>query len=95
MGNVVRYGWPDQWIRILDRRVFKLDIKEYSRVKRDNEGLWKGFNVEIGDGDCDWPAVRAALRDIGYEGWATAEVRGGDAARLKEIAERMDGALGL
>jgi hexulose-6-phosphate isomerase len=95
VGNVVRYGWPDQWIRILDRRVFKLDIKEYSRVKRDNEGLWKGFNVEIGDGDCDWPAVRAALRDIGYEGWATAEVRGGDAARLKEIAERMDGALGL
>jgi hexulose-6-phosphate isomerase len=95
VGNVVRYGWPDQWIRILDRRVLKLDIKEYSRVKRDNEGIWKGFNVEIGDGDCDWPSVRAALRDIGYEGWATAEVRGGDAARLREIAQRMDGALGL
>ena len=95
VGNVVRYGWPDQWIRILDRRVLKLDIKEYSRVKRDNEGIWKGFNVEIGDGDCDWPSVRAALRDIGYEGWATAEVRGGDAARLRDIAQRMDGALGL
>jgi hexulose-6-phosphate isomerase len=95
VGNVVRYGWPDQWIRILDRRVLKLDIKEYSRVKRDNEGIWKGFNVEIGDGDCDWPSVRAALRDIGYEGWATAEVRGGDADRLREIAKRMDGALGL
>ncbi len=95
VGNVVRYGWPDQWIRILDRRVLKLDIKEYSRVKRDNEGIWKGFNVEIGDGDCDWPSVRAALRDIGYEGWATAEVRGGDAARLRDIARRMDGALGL
>ncbi len=95
VGNVVRYGWPDQWIRILDRRVLKLDLKEYSRVKRDNEGLWKGFNVEIGDGDCDWPSVRAALRDIGYEGWATAEVRGGDAARLRDIAQRMDSALGL
>ncbi|MHC5006440.1 MAG: sugar phosphate isomerase/epimerase family protein [Planctomycetota bacterium] len=95
VGNVVRYGWPDQWIRTLDRRVLKLDIKEYSRSKRDNEGLWKGFNVEIGDGDCDWPSVRAALRDIGYEGWATAEVRGGDADRLTEIARRMDGALGL
>jgi len=95
VGNVVRYGWPDQWIRILDRRVLKLDIKEYSRVKRDNEGIWKGFNVQIGDGDCDWPSVRAALRDVGYEGWATAEVQGGDAARLTEIAKRMDGALGL
>ncbi|MHC4219441.1 MAG: sugar phosphate isomerase/epimerase family protein [Planctomycetota bacterium] len=95
VGNVVRYGWPDQWIRILGDRILKLDIKEYSRGKRDNEGLWKGFNVEIGDGDCDWPAVRAALRDIGFAGWATAEVRGGDAARLTEISERMDGALGL
>ena len=95
VGNVVRYGWPDQWIRILGGRILKLDIKEYSREKRDNEGLWKGFNVEIGDGDCDWPAVRAALRDIGYEGWATAEVRGGDEARLSDIAKRMNGALGL
>jgi hexulose-6-phosphate isomerase len=95
VGNVVRYAWPDQWIRILGRRILKLDIKEYSRVKRDNEGLWKGFDVEIGEGDCDWPAVRVALREVGYKGWATAEVRGGDAARLKEIAQRMDAALGL
>jgi L-ribulose-5-phosphate 3-epimerase len=95
VGNVVRYGWPDQWIRILGRRVLKLDVKGYSRRKRDDEGLWKGFNVEIGEGDCDWPAVRAALRDVGYAGWATAEVRGGDAARLEEISKRMDDALGL
>jgi hexulose-6-phosphate isomerase len=95
VGNVVRYGWPDQWIRILGGRIVKLDIKEYSRQKRDNEGLWKGFDVEIGEGDCGWPAVRAALRDVGFAGWATAEVRGGDAARLKEIAQRMHGVLGL
>jgi hexulose-6-phosphate isomerase len=95
VGNVVRYGWPQHWIRTLDHRILKLDIKEYSRQKRDDEGLWKGFDVEIGEGDCDWPAVRQALRDVGFTGWATAEVRGGDAARLEEIARRMDGALGL
>ncbi len=44
----------------------------------------------IGDGDCDWPAVMRALRAIDYEGWATAEVAGGDAPRLQEIAARMD-----
>lgn len=93
VGNVVRYGWPDQWIRTLGKRVLKLDIKEYSRSKRDNEGLWKGFNVEIGDGDCDWPAVMAALRAIEYRGWATAEVAGGDADRLRDIAGRMDSVL--
>ena len=95
VGNVVRFGWPEHWIRILGRRIGKLDIKEYSREKQLNEGLRKGFNVEIGEGDCDWPAVRKALAEIGFSGWATAEVRGGDRKRLKEIAERMDRVLDL
>src|SRR5687767_7602655 len=70
VGNVLRYGWPEQWIRVLGKRIFKLDIKEYSLKKQTDEGLWKGFNVEIGDGDCDWPAVMKALREIKYiEGW--------------------------
>lgn len=95
VGNVVRFGYPDQWIRILGKRIGKLDIKEYSRKKQLNEGLWKGFQVEIGDGDSNWPAVRAALKEIGYQGWGTAEVKGGDRARLKEISERMDRVLDL
>jgi hexulose-6-phosphate isomerase len=93
VGNVVNYGWPEQWIRILGPRIKKLDVKEFSRKKRDAEGLWKGFEVEIGDGDCDWPAVRQALGEIGYSGWAAAEVKGGDEARLKDVASRMDKAL--
>lgn len=96
VGNVVRYGWPEQWIRTLGARIGKLDIKEYSRKREKEEGLRKGFDVEIGEGDCDWPAVRKALADIGYtSGWATAEVPGGDRRRLAEIAERMDKVLGL
>ncbi len=96
VGNVVRFGWPDQWIRILGPRIVKLDIKEYSRKKQKEEGLWKGFQVEINEGDCDWPAVRNALQEIGYtQGWATAEVKGGDRQRLQDISERMDRALAL
>jgi len=96
VGNVVRFGWPDQWIKILGKRIGKLDIKEYSRKIQMNEGLRKGFQVEIGEGDCDWPAVRKALNQIGYiDGWATAEVRGGDRKRLADIAERMDHVLAL
>jgi len=90
VGNVVNYGWPEQWIRILGKRIVKLDIKEFSRKRRDSEGLWKGFDVELGEGDCNWPAVMAALRETGYEGWGTAEVPGGDADRLRDIAARMD-----
>lgn len=89
VGNVVRFGWPAHWIQILKHRIGKLDIKEYSREKQLNEGLWKGFDVEIGDGDSDWPEVRKALDEIGFRGWATAEVKGGDQARLAEIYARM------
>ncbi len=95
VGNVVNHGWPDQWIRILSHRILKLDVKEYSRSKRDAEGPWAGFAVEIGEGDCDWPAVREALSEVGFGGWATAEVGGGDRARLADIARRMDRVLGL
>lgn len=89
IGNVVNYGWPEQWIHILGHRILKLDVKEYSRRRRNEEGLWKGFQVEIGEGDCGWPAVRRALADIGYRGWAAAEVRGGDRDRLADILARM------
>ncbi len=90
VGNVVLYGWPEQWIATLGPRIKKLDIKEYSRKKLDDEGRWNGFAVELLEGDCDWPAVMAALDDIGYAGWGTAEIPGGGRARLAEIAERMD-----
>ncbi|MGE5191371.1 MAG: sugar phosphate isomerase/epimerase family protein [Deltaproteobacteria bacterium] len=90
VGNVVNYGWPEQWIRILGKRILKIDVKEYSRKMRDEKGPYKGFEAELGEGDCDWPAVLAALDEIGYSGWGTAEVRGGDRERLAEISRRMD-----
>ena len=37
IGNVVTYGWPEQWIRILGKRILNLHIKEYSRKKRDRK----------------------------------------------------------
>lgn len=94
IGNVLRYGWPEQWIRILGKRIGKIHIKDYSR-KEEKEGSGRGFNVGIGEGDCDWPAVRKALAEIGYSGWATAEVAGGDRARLADVAQRMGRVLDL
>ena len=92
VGNVVRYGWPEQWIRILGQRIGKLDIKEYDRKIAADQGVYKGFSAELGEAadGCNWPAVLAALEDIDYSGWATAEVRGGDKDRLAEISHRMD-----
>ncbi len=90
VGNIVLYGWPEQWIRILGKRIRKLDIKDYSRKKLNDEGRWAGFGVQIGEGDAGWPAVMKALDEIGYEGWGAAEVSGGKRDRLAQIAANMD-----
>ena len=80
IGNHRRFGKPEQWIRTLGKRIVKLDCKDW--------GVKGGFG-KIGDGDVDWPEVRQALREIGYTGWATAEVQGGDQARCADILARM------
>lgn len=90
IGNILRYGWPEQWIETLDKRIMKLDVKEYSRKKQNDEGLWKGFEVELMDGDNNWPVIIKSLEKIGYNGWASAEVPGGDKERLKVIIDRMN-----
>lgn len=95
IGNIVRYGWPEHWIEALGSRILKLDVKEYSRAKQQNEGIWKGFDVELLQGDCNWPEVNKALEKIGYEGWASAEVKGGGKERLANISKNMDTIFGL
>jgi L-ribulose-5-phosphate 3-epimerase len=92
LGNHARYGDVAAWIRELGPRIVKLDIKGYCNAKADAEGKWKGF-VDITAGDIDWADVRAALRDIGFTGWVSAEVDGGDVARLKVVLDQMKRAL--
>lgn len=90
IGNIVTYGWPEQWVRILGPRILNVHLKEYSRSKRDKEGPYAGFKVELGEGDVGWPDVMKALDEIGYTGYGIAEVPGGDIARIKFLAERID-----
>jgi len=91
VGNVIAYGWPEQWIGILGKRIQKLHIKEFSREKANNQGLGKGFHVEFLKGDNDWPAVMKALDEISYAGWGIAEQGGaGSPEGLKRLSEEMD-----
>jgi L-ribulose-5-phosphate 3-epimerase len=95
VGNMIFLGWPEQWIRILGKRIFKLHIKEYSRKKLNEGGMRAGFAVEYLEGDCDWPAVMKALGEISYKGWATAEPAWkpegvAPQTRLKQISEKLD-----
>ena len=90
IGNMMRWGVAEHWAEVLGKRSLKLDVKEYSLDVAMKEGMRKGFDVPLGEGTINWPAVRAELAKIGYSGWAAAEVKPGDWAYLKDVAQRMD-----
>lgn len=95
LGNVAAYGYPEQWVKILNKRIVKLHVKEFSRTKMNKEGKGKGFSVKLGDGEINWKAVMHALDDVGYNTWMCAEVSGGGLEELKDVAARMDRILAL
>lgn len=84
VGNMVLYGYPQDWIRTLDKRIAKVHIKDF-RFKD-----LKAEFVGLRDGDIDWKAVHQAFLDVGYKGTATLELGSGDAAYLKETSRRFD-----
>jgi hexulose-6-phosphate isomerase len=87
VGNHWKYGQPREWIHAFGHRCVKLDIKGFSRAQ--------GKFVEITAGDLPWDQVRKALEEIGFTGWATAEVQGGGLERLTLVRKQMQEALGV
>lgn len=87
IGNHWKYGSMGDWIRQLNKRIVKLDLKGFSRQM--------DKFTKIGEGDLDWADVQKALAEIKYSGWAAAEVGGGDLNRLKEVSANMDRVFGL
>jgi L-ribulose-5-phosphate 3-epimerase len=84
VGNVVLYGYPQDWIHTLGSTIFKVHLKDFKRSE--NGYAW----VNLGEGDVDWPAVRQAFTDVGYHGSAIAELEPGDEAYLRDVNKRID-----
>jgi L-ribulose-5-phosphate 3-epimerase len=68
-GNVLLFGYPEHWIRVLAGRIRRVHFKDFRR----NVGTIDGF-CDLLSGDVNWPAVMAALRGVGYDGWIAAEM---------------------
>jgi L-ribulose-5-phosphate 3-epimerase len=93
VGNVLKFGWPEQWIRILGKRILKIHVKEYNKKLMDTKGPGAGFGVELLEGSNNWGAIMKALDDVGYtspDNWATIEMGGGDLNRMKVLSEKLD-----
>jgi len=82
IGNVVIYGYSQDWIRTLGKRIVKIHLKDFKR-----QGYqWKNLL----EGDVNWPEVRRALEEIEYNGFLTPELGDGDEAYLTELSGRID-----
>jgi L-ribulose-5-phosphate 3-epimerase len=86
VGNVVLFAFPQDWIRTLGSRIVKVHIKDFSFDRQNGRFAWKN----LGEGDIDWIQVRKALGEVGYSGYVTTEIAGGDAAYLKDVSARVD-----
>jgi L-ribulose-5-phosphate 3-epimerase len=86
VGNMLFYGFPQDWTRTLGSRIVRVHVKDFQLDRPNGKFAWKN----IGEGDVDWPEVRKALGEVGYEGWVTTEISGGDAAYLKDVVVRLD-----
>jgi hexulose-6-phosphate isomerase len=95
-GNILVYGWPDQWIKILGERVGRIHIKEFSKQIADKQGRWNGFGVDLTEGDVPWERVIRQIRNSYKGGWLTTE-QGGPRSleELLDLRTRLDKIIGI
>ena len=84
VGNVVLYGYPQDWIRTLGKRIVKLHLKDFQF----KQGLTQW--TALREGDINWKEIYNALNEVGYRGTATVELPGGDLPYLTEVSRRVD-----
>lgn len=94
VGNLLRTGHPQDWLRHLGDRVYGIHFKDY----RVSVGTIDGF-VDLLEGDVNWPEVMRAIREIGYQGPIVAEMiplyRHFPEVRIANTSRAMDAILAL
>jgi hexulose-6-phosphate isomerase len=83
IGNHVKYAPSEQWIKTLGKLIVKCHVKDFKLNPDGHDGKF----VHPRDGSVNWPAVRQALEDVGYNGWMTIEDGG---LPLDEFSKRLD-----
>jgi len=90
VGNMIVTGYAEDWVRILASRIASVHFKDFKR----SVGTLEGF-CDLLEGDCNYPAVTAALREVGYEGPCVAEFFDLGEAGLKKVSQAVDKILAM
>jgi hexulose-6-phosphate isomerase len=86
VGNIVFYGYPQDWLRTLGRRIVRVHLKDFKLDRGAGRFEWKN----LGEGDIDWVEVRKALNEAPNATWVTTEIAGGDRTYLTDVLRRVD-----
>jgi hexulose-6-phosphate isomerase len=90
VGNVITFGYAEDWVRILGSRICCVHFKDFKR----SVGTLDGF-CDLLAGDVNYPAVMESLREVGYGGPCVAEFFGLDSAGLDKLSKAMDTILAM
>jgi L-ribulose-5-phosphate 3-epimerase len=71
-GNIHDTGFPDQWIAMLGRQITRVHMKDVLRHRGRCGAESVYTNIFLGNNN--WPKIRAAFDQVGYNGWLCAEM---------------------
>jgi L-ribulose-5-phosphate 3-epimerase len=93
VGNVMQYGYPQDWILTLGPRIKRVHLKDYKLAK----GYEQGKFADLLEGDVDWKAVMAAFVKVGYRGFMSPEIGhdANDPDKPRKVSEAFDKILAM
>jgi L-ribulose-5-phosphate 3-epimerase len=88
IGNVMQFGYPQDWILTLGPRIKRLHAKDYKLSERAEQGRF----VDLLEGDVQWKEVMAALNKTGYRGFISPEYgyNAQEPGYIKKISKALD-----
>lgn len=88
IGNLMRYGFPPDWIRALGPRIQRIHIKDYKTEGTAGDGKF----VPLLEGSVDWRETMQALVQAGYRGWLSPEIghNPNDPEHLRKVSQALD-----
>jgi hexulose-6-phosphate isomerase len=92
-GNCMQYGYPEDWILTLGKRIKRIHFKDFKLGGRGEPARF----ADLLEGDVNWKAVMAALVKTGYNGPISPEIgrNPGKADQLKEVSAALDKILAM